>query len=114
MLIFFDLYKPFDSKLFNKPLIYYFYLYSNLNFSLQNKVSLENVILNNEAYKVMGTIKVGNIAFEKSVFVRYTMNGWISYMDKAAIYQPSTSKIQDTFKFDLDLPSSVEKVCSFS
>ncbi|UMM39652.1 hypothetical protein L5515_016606 [Caenorhabditis briggsae] len=75
-----------------------------------NKVSLENVILNNEAYKVFGTVKVGNIAFEKSVFVRYTMNGWISYMDKAAIYQPSTSKVYDCFKFDIDLPSSVEKI----
>lgn len=80
----------------------------------QNKCSLENVILNNEGYKVLGTIKVSNISFEKSVFIRYTMNGWISYIDKAACYQPSTSKVYDTFKFDIDLPSSVEKVSKSS
>eukprot|EP00081_Caenorhabditis_elegans_P002566 NP_001024738.1 Protein phosphatase 1 regulatory subunit [Caenorhabditis elegans] len=98
---------PVWNLMFKQPAADYVRFRENME---TNKVSLENVILNNEAYKVMGTIKVGNIAFEKSVFVRYTMNGWISYMDKAAIYQPSTSKIQDTFKFDLDLPSSVEKI----
>ncbi|CAI2357716.1 unnamed protein product [Caenorhabditis sp. 36 PRJEB53466] len=98
---------PEWTLLFKQPAADYVRFRENLE---SNKLSLENVILNNEGYKVMGTIKVGNIAFEKSVFIRYTMNGWLSYMDKAACYQPSTSKVYDTFKFEIDLPSSVEKI----
>lgn len=74
----------------------------------KDKVSLENVILNQ--CKIIGTIKVSNIAFEKSVFVRYTTNGWASYIDLAAAFQPSTSKLYDTFKFELDLPKSNDRV----
>ncbi|CAD6190663.1 unnamed protein product [Caenorhabditis auriculariae] len=76
----------------------------------KDKVSLENVIVKAEEYKVHGVIKVSNISFEKSVFIRYTMNGWLSHTDKQAVYQPSTSKIHDTFKFELELPHCVERV----
>uniref|UniRef100_A0A8R1DHQ9 Protein phosphatase 1 regulatory subunit n=1 Tax=Caenorhabditis japonica TaxID=281687 RepID=A0A8R1DHQ9_CAEJA len=98
---------PIWNLMFKQPAADYARFRENLE---TKKLSLENVILNNEGYKVMGTIKVGNISFEKSVFIRYTMNGWLSYMDKAACYQPSTSKVYDTFKFEMDLPSSVEKI----
>ncbi|CAB3400735.1 unnamed protein product [Caenorhabditis bovis] len=98
---------PVWNLLFKQPAADYANFRNNLE---KNKVTLENVIVNNDSYKVVGTIKVANIAFEKKVFVRYSMNGWASYMDKAAVYQPTTSKVHDTFKFELDLPSSVEKV----
>uniref|UniRef100_A0A0K0D856 CBM21 domain-containing protein n=1 Tax=Angiostrongylus cantonensis TaxID=6313 RepID=A0A0K0D856_ANGCA len=52
---------------------------------------------------------VANVAFEKKVFVRYTSNNWQSYMDRAAAYQPSTSKVYDTFTFELDLPTVNDK-----
>ncbi|CAI5454684.1 unnamed protein product [Caenorhabditis angaria] len=98
---------PIWTTLFKQPAAEYIKFRENLE---NNKVSLENVIVNSESYKIIGTIKVSNISFEKSVFIRYTMNGWASYMDKAAQFQPSTSKLYDTFKFELDLPSSVDKI----
>ncbi|KAE9414675.1 hypothetical protein Angca_009982, partial [Angiostrongylus cantonensis] len=75
----------------------------------KDRVSLENVVIKTNWSKLVGTIKVANVAFEKKVFVRYTSNNWQSYMDRAAAYQPSTSKVYDTFTFELDLPTVNDK-----
>ncbi|KJH42536.1 putative phosphatase regulatory subunit [Dictyocaulus viviparus] len=75
----------------------------------KGRVSLENVVIKENLSKLVGTIKVANIAFEKRVFVRYTTNNWQSYMDRQATYQPSNSKVYDTFTFELELPTVFEK-----
>lgn len=75
----------------------------------KDRVSLENVVVKPDSSKIVGTIKVGNIAFEKKVFVRYTTNNWQSYMDRQATFQPSTSKVYDTFTFEVELPKPTDK-----
>ncbi|ETN83474.1 putative phosphatase regulatory subunit [Necator americanus] len=75
----------------------------------KDRVSLENVVLKPDSSKIVGTIKVANIAFEKKVFVRYTTNNWQSYMDRQATFQPSTSKVYDTFTFEIELPRATDK-----
>jgi len=69
-----------------------------------NKVALENVMLRNDHCKMLGTIKVANISFEKHVFIRYTSDGWKSYLDRPAVYQASSSKAYDTFGFEIEIP----------
>ncbi|VDM97153.1 unnamed protein product [Thelazia callipaeda] len=69
-------------------------------------VALENVVLKNEVCRMVGTIKVKNITFEKKVFIRLTSDGWKSFLDYAARYQPSSSKFYDTFSFDVKLPTN--------
>ncbi|KAL6723133.1 hypothetical protein Aduo_018168 [Ancylostoma duodenale] len=75
----------------------------------KDRVSLENVVLKPDSSKIVGTIKVANIAFEKKVFIRYTTNNWQSYMDRQATFQPSTSKVYDTFTFEIELPRPTDK-----
>jgi protein phosphatase 1 regulatory subunit 3A/B/C/D/E len=70
----------------------------------KNKVALENVMLRNDHCKMLGTIKVANISFEKSVFIRFTSDGWKSYLDRPGTYQSSSSKTYDTFAFEIDVP----------
>ncbi|VDK85971.1 unnamed protein product [Litomosoides sigmodontis] len=69
-------------------------------------VALENVVLKNEICRMVGTIKVKNITFEKKVFIRFTSDGWKSFLDRMATYQPSPSKFYDTFSFDIELPTN--------
>uniref|UniRef100_A0A915PKT2 CBM21 domain-containing protein n=1 Tax=Setaria digitata TaxID=48799 RepID=A0A915PKT2_9BILA len=69
-------------------------------------VALENVVLKNEISHMVGTIKVKNITFEKKVFIRFTSDGWKSFLDRMATYQPSSSKFYDTFSFDVELPTN--------
>lgn len=47
-----------------------------------------------------------NITFEKKVFIRFTSDGWKSFLDRLATYQPSSSKFYDTFSFDIELPTN--------
>jgi protein phosphatase 1 regulatory subunit 3A/B/C/D/E len=75
-----------------------------------NKVALENVMLKNEQCKIVGTIKVANISFEKRVYVRFTSDGWKSYLDRPAIYQSSPSKSYDTFRFEIEIPMNTLQV----
>lgn len=69
-------------------------------------VALENVLLKNEICRMVGTVKVKNITFEKKVFVRFTSDGWKSFLDCVAAYQPSSSKFYDTFSFEIELPNN--------
>uniref|UniRef100_A0A914N404 CBM21 domain-containing protein n=1 Tax=Meloidogyne incognita TaxID=6306 RepID=A0A914N404_MELIC len=68
------------------------------------KVALENVMLRNDLGRMNGTIKVANIAYEKSVFVRISDDRWSTFRDRPAKYQCSPSKAFDTFRFDFDIP----------
>ncbi|KAL3092729.1 hypothetical protein niasHS_007938 [Heterodera schachtii] len=77
----------------------------------RQRVALENVMLKNELSRMVGTIKVANMAFEKHVFVRHTANGWKTFSDVEAQWQCSPSKAFDTFRFDVPLPRNNE--CPF-
>ena len=76
----------------------------------KNCVSLENVLLRD--YMVQGTVKVKNISFEKTVFIRYTNNSWESHTDVPAIYVPGPGEVAgrpnvfDTFQFEFEVPPS--------
>lgn len=62
-------------------------------------VSLENVILRD--YTLIGTIKVKNVSFEKSVRVRCTFDSWETHTDFAATFVPNAQNVYDTFAFEI-------------
>ena len=98
----------------------------------ENKVCLENVVLNR--FCINGTIKVKNINFHKQVFIRFSLDKWSTYQDIQAQYVPSeyystpigpssptsysatfyeanyqpNHKDYDTFRFQFDLPRHVD------
>ncbi|CAD5216174.1 unnamed protein product [Bursaphelenchus okinawaensis] len=90
--------------MFKQPASEYFKFKQSLE---ANHVALENVIVKNEVPKVVGTIKVGNIAFEKRVFLRCTADRWKSFQDYDAKFLTSASKNFDTFTFDIPLPNNI-------
>ena len=70
-------------------------------------VSLENVLVSN--CTIMGTIKVKNIAYEKVVFVRHTLDDWKSFKDSKGSYVPdSCDGIYDRFSFGISVPSTIK------
>ncbi|RDD37511.1 Protein phosphatase 1 regulatory subunit 3B [Trichoplax sp. H2] len=78
----------------------------------KNFIQLEKVTLK-EQLRVIGDVKVRNIAYEKAVTVRYTLDSWKTCNDMAAQYKCSSENgIVDTFSFTLTLPTNlfVEKL----
>ncbi|NWX62735.1 PPR3D phosphatase, partial [Promerops cafer] len=69
----------------------------------QHKVRLEWVRA--ELAGLRGAVRVLNLAYEKVVSVRYTLNGWVSCAEAAATYQPPgpADGITDRFAFLLPL-----------
>jgi protein phosphatase 1 regulatory subunit 3A/B/C/D/E len=69
---------------------------------------LENVIIRD--YSLVGTIKVKNVAFQKSVFVRCTFDSWESSQDFAATFVPngSSASVYDTFAFEIRVPPTFD------
>ncbi|XP_028665659.1 protein phosphatase 1 regulatory subunit 3D [Erpetoichthys calabaricus] len=56
-----------------------------------------------------GVIRVVNVAFEKGVTVRYTLNNWVSFVDVVATYvQGSSEDDTDQFAFKLVIPTLIE------
>lgn len=82
----------------------------------ERNVALENVLLKNEQCRIAGTVKVKNISFEKTVFVRFTDNKWQSFVDYPCLYSPHVSgggggadgSTYDTFQFDFEVPCDDE------
>jgi hypothetical protein len=66
---------------FSQPSSDYFKFRKQLE---ENCVSLENVLL--KGFEINGTIKVKNISFEKSVFLRCSFNKWQTHEDFPASY----------------------------
>ncbi|XP_054721611.1 protein phosphatase 1 regulatory subunit 3D-like [Uloborus diversus] len=64
------------------------------------KVSLHSVSTADST--VYGIISVVNITFHKTIFVRYTVNTWVSYHDELATYLDGSST-EDTDKFSFTL-----------
>lgn len=71
------------------------------------KVLLENV--ESDEFSLFGFVRVLNIAFEKSVSVRYTLNNWRTFMDILALYVPQSSDgVTDRFSFKLIVPTFLD------
>ncbi|NWR86309.1 PR3CB phosphatase, partial [Furnarius figulus] len=70
----------------------------------KNLVCLESCVIQDRA--LSGTVKVRNIAYEKTVMVRITFDGWKSFRDIPCQYMHSTYGSADTdiFSFELTLP----------
>ncbi|XP_066537846.1 protein phosphatase 1, regulatory subunit 3Ca isoform X2 [Hoplias malabaricus] len=73
----------------------------------KNSVCLENCTLQERA--LTGTVKVRNLAFEKSVQVRITFDSWKTYQDIECSYMNNVYGCQDTdtFSFALELPAYI-------
>lgn len=73
----------------------------------KNLVCLENCVIQDKS--LMGTIKVSNVSFEKSVYVRITFDAWKSHTDVPCAYMNNVYGCADTdtFSFTIDLQSSL-------
>ncbi|GBN02696.1 Glycogen-binding subunit 76A [Araneus ventricosus] len=60
---------------------------------------------------VYGIISLINITFHKTVFVRYTANGWASHHDELATYLEGSS-VDDTDKFSFTLFCNPSDLCT--
>jgi len=62
--------------------------------------------------RLVGSVAVRNVAFDKAVTVRCTFDGWVSYVDVRAVYarservvrRPAGSLEFDVFEFSVNLP----------
>ncbi|XP_043119497.1 protein phosphatase 1, regulatory subunit 3Ca [Puntigrus tetrazona] len=74
---------------------------------LKNLVCLENCTLQERA--LTGTIKVRNLAYEKSVHVRITFDTWKTFQDVECTFMNNVYGCQDTdiFSFAIELPGYV-------
>lgn len=71
---------------------------------VNKKVCLENAIVTD--LTITGFVRVANLAFHKSVRVRYTHNGWGTFHDIAANYvQNSCDGPTDRFSFSIIAPA---------
>ncbi|XP_072481672.1 protein phosphatase 1 regulatory subunit 3B isoform X2 [Notamacropus eugenii] len=71
-------------------------------------VCLENCVLKDKA--ISGTVKVQNLAFEKSVKIRMTFDTWKTFTDFGCQYVKDTyaGSDRDTFSFSISLPEKVQ------
>nr|XP_061796056.1 protein phosphatase 1 regulatory subunit 3E-like [Nerophis lumbriciformis] len=71
------------------------------------KVLLESV--ETDEFSLSGFVRVLNLAFEKSVSLRYSLNNWITFMDSLASYVPHSSDgTTDRFSFKVVMPTYME------
>ncbi|XP_067854242.1 protein phosphatase 1 regulatory subunit 3E isoform X2 [Heptranchias perlo] len=69
----------------------------------QGYVCLESI--STDHFSILGVVRVFNLAYEKEVMVRYTLNQWTSFVDIAASYTAhSADGLTDTFSFKLVTP----------
>lgn len=72
---------------------------------IERKVSLETCAIDDRNLTVSGIVRVANIAYQKGVIVRYTVNGWMTYTDDTASYvSGSNDGVTDRFMFTIHLP----------
>lgn len=71
------------------------------------KVLLESVQA--DEFSLSGIVRVLNLAFEKKVYLRYTLNNWTTFMDILAFYVPHSSDgLTDKFSFKMITPNFME------
>lgn len=77
-----------------------------------NRVKEEKVLLETvhaDEFSLSGTVRVLNLAFEKNVCLRYTLNNWTSFMDVLAFYVTNSSDgLTDEFSFKIITPNFLE------
>ncbi|ORE08536.1 hypothetical protein BCV72DRAFT_323564 [Rhizopus microsporus var. microsporus] len=68
-------------------------------------IALESIKLSrsDQSYFLIGHCQVVNIAYEKLVKVRYTLDNWQTYQEVQATYKESTLDSKDRFIFRIDL-----------
>ncbi|XP_075060714.1 protein phosphatase 1 regulatory subunit 3B isoform X2 [Mixophyes fleayi] len=71
-------------------------------------VCLENCMLKERS--LVGTVKVKNLSFQKSVKIRMTCNSWQTFTDYECQYVKDTyaGSDRDTFSFDINLPGDLQ------
>ncbi|KFW88623.1 Protein phosphatase 1 regulatory subunit 3A, partial [Manacus vitellinus] len=76
----------------------------------EQKVMLESILLLPGITSMNGIIRVLNISFEKQVYVRTTLNNWLSYYDILAEFMPnSCGNETDQFCFKISLVPPYQK-----
>lgn len=76
------------------------------------KVMLESVEV--DEFSLSGFVRVLNLAFEKSVSLRYSLNNWITCMDSLASYVPDSSEGDtDKFCFKIVMPTYLDNGGTF-
>ncbi|CAH8850616.1 unnamed protein product [Trichobilharzia szidati] len=107
------------SLTFSQPASHYYEFRQKLE---RSSISLESISViqstdqpKTSFIKLSGTIKVKNIAFEKSVFLRLTKNNWKTFTDYQAVYSAQLSsgtwsgqRRYDTFVFNIIIQSDHE------
>ncbi|XP_031685311.1 protein phosphatase 1 regulatory subunit 3E [Oncorhynchus kisutch] len=60
-----------------------------------------------DEFSLSGVVRVLNMAFEKSVYLRFSINNWITFMDSLASYVPESSNgVTDKFSFKIITPTT--------
>ncbi|NWY44013.1 PPR3A phosphatase, partial [Sylvia atricapilla] len=76
----------------------------------EQKVMLESVVLLPGITCMNGIIRVLNVSFEKQVYVRMTLNNWLSYYDILAEFMPNSCGSEtDQFCFKISLAPPFQK-----
>ncbi|NWS08503.1 PPR3A phosphatase, partial [Motacilla alba] len=76
----------------------------------EQKVVLESVVLLPGITCMNGIIRVLNVSFEKQVYVRMTLNNWLSYYDILAEFMPNSCGTEtDQFCFKISLVPPFQK-----
>ncbi|NXE93431.1 PPR3A phosphatase, partial [Menura novaehollandiae] len=76
----------------------------------EQKVMLESILLLPGITCMNGIIRVLNVSFEKQVYVRMTLNNWLSYYDILAEFMPnSCGNETDQFCFKISLVPPYQK-----
>ncbi|VEN40687.1 unnamed protein product [Callosobruchus maculatus] len=85
-----------------------------------NNVCLENAVVDDPfMLTIKGFVRVRNLDFHKSVYVRYTLNSWKTYADVQATYvENSCDGFSDKFSFviyahSLSVGQRIELACRF-
>ncbi|XP_042177040.1 protein phosphatase 1 regulatory subunit 3E [Oncorhynchus tshawytscha] len=60
-----------------------------------------------DEFSLSGVVRVLNMAFEKSVYLRFSINNWITFMDSLTSYVPESSDgVTDKFSFKIITPTT--------
>ncbi|KAF8898252.1 putative phosphatase regulatory subunit-domain-containing protein [Gymnopilus junonius] len=79
--------------------------------NLNSDVALEEMVLSAEATSILGKVRVRNIAYAKSVAVRFTFDSWQTTSEVTGKYVASLSSEFDGFSFSIrlnDLLATIE------
>lgn len=88
---------------FPQPISDYVKFYQTLE---RMGICLESALVRNDTHKLLGTVRVRNYCFEKSVMVKYTYDDWVSCSDTNVVTceHRSGNEFFDIFQFELPLP----------